>query len=95
MEMKNDARLCPLPPSAINFLKFFFFFFETTKSKDAEIASCTNAAFMMTEPGQFQRSGASWCQMITRLKHYLCKLHLELPHFYEELVHWEISQCHL
>lgn len=38
MEMENDARLCPLPPSAIIFQKFFFFFRETTKSKDAEIA---------------------------------------------------------
>lgn len=56
------------------YIKFPDIFVSTaiTKSKDSEIVLPRDIASMMTEPGCFQRSGATW-------RPKLCALHWELP----------------
>lgn len=56
------------------YIKFPDIFVSTaiTKNKDSEIVLPPDIASMMTEPGCFQRSGATW-------RPKLCALHWELP----------------
>lgn len=61
MEIENYAELCPLPhPPSHDHQSFSWHFFSAEIIK---IKGETASAFVMTEPGTSQSSGA-WCQMV-------------------------------